>query len=174
MEHSGSEDSFVVVRRGGFQTITLVQRHFWRRSILGLTAADSGVDERHSLCQLLEEATVTDQLNIGELETSEDVARRLQLWEEAYGARLRQAEAGDGGVGWLEERSLFLGRGLVCSALESWVSDRLAAESAILKQRRKGREERALARGLGAPSEAGEKERPKGGRGGGGSGGGRK
>ena len=53
----------------------------------------------------------------------------------------------------LDERRLFLGharsRGhaLVVPQLERWVATKLAEESAVLKERRKGREERALARG---------------------------
>ena len=74
------------------------------------------------------------------------------IWEERYSSALRDAESGGGGEQWLDERALFLGasrsRGhaLVAPALEKWVAEKLAEESGILKERRKGREERQLAR----------------------------
>ena len=51
----------------------------------------------------------------------------------------------------MDERQLFLGqdrgrgKALVCPLLEEWVAERLKSESAVLKERRKGREERMLA-----------------------------
>ena len=65
---------------------------------------------------------------------------------------MRGAEAGDGSDLWLDERTIFLGadrsRGssLICPALEAYVASRLHDESSVLKERRKGREERLLAR----------------------------
>ncbi len=55
----------------------------------------------------------------------------------------------------MDERQLFLGqdrgrgKALVCPALEEWVADRLKSESAVLKERRKGREERMLSSSAG-------------------------
>lgn len=66
---------------------------------------------------------------------------------------LREAEAGSEAAPWLDERPIFLahersrGHMLIAPALEIWVSDRLREESSILKERRKGREERLLATG---------------------------
>ena len=131
-----------------------MQRHYWWRSVLKLTAADNGVDEHKFLNELLEVALTGDQLNIAELEVFEIVARRLQLWEEVYAQRLRQADAGASADAWLDERALFLGQGrsrgqaLVCPELEAFVATKLAEESAVMKERRKGREERQLASGL--------------------------
>ena len=53
--------------------------------------------------------------------------------------------------------------------MEAWVAEKLSEDSAILKERRKGREERALALGQSFP---GAEEGKGGGRGGGGGGGG--
>ncbi|CAK0878486.1 unnamed protein product, partial [Prorocentrum cordatum] len=126
---------------------TPLQRHFWWRSIQGLTASDSGVDDHHFISEVLKELTTYDQLNAGELVVVEILCRRYQLWEELCAcARPRL-------------RSIFLGKdrsrgsALVCPALESWVAEKLREESAILKERRKGREERLLERG--APPRAG-------------------
>ena len=136
----------------GMQSPT--QRHFWWRSVQQLGASDVGVDDHYFLSELFELACTIDQLNIGELVVFEVIARRFQLWEEVYAASLREAEAGSEAAPWLDERQIFLGhdrsRGhaLVCPALETWVADRLKDESAILKERRKGREERLLYQGV--------------------------
>ena len=57
--------------------------------------------------------------------------------------------------------ALFLGQGrsrghaLVAPALESWVASRIQEESAVLKERRKWREEHILAAGLAIPAPSG-------------------
>lgn len=73
---------------------------------------------------------------------------------------------------WVEDRRIFLGerrcRGhaLVSPALEQHVASRLAEESAVLKEKRKGREERQKARGaVPPPLAAMTKRRPSGGAG---------
>jgi len=135
------------------QGFTPLQRHFWWRNILRLTASDAGVDEHQFLSELIEQCLSFDQLNGANLLAMESVARRYQLWEEMYSSHLALAESGDSSADWLDERRLFLGharsRGhaLVSPLLEKWVAEKLAEESAVLKERRKGREERALARG---------------------------
>ena len=84
----------------------------------------------------------------------EIISRRYQLWEELYASSLRESEAGGGTGAWLDERDIFLGqrrtrgRSLVCPLLESWVASKLQEEAAVLKERRKGREEKLLARGV--------------------------
>ena len=129
-------------------------RHLWWRSILRLGAADPGVAESAFLHELIEVAACRDRLNLAALECFELVSRRLQLWEETYCAQLRRAESGDTGTAWLDERAIFLGAGrsrghaLVCPNLEIYVAEKLASESAVLKERRKGREERQLAAGV--------------------------
>ncbi|CAK0841047.1 unnamed protein product [Prorocentrum cordatum] len=142
---------------------TPLQRHQWWRQTQNLTAADAGVDEHQFLSELLEMGAQTDQLNEGELAVYETVARRYQLWEEIYANRLREHESGalrsSGSSAWLDEREIFLGQergrggALVCPELQTWVAERLQAEAAVLKERRKGREEKILARGkwLGRP-----------------------
>ena len=56
----------------------------------------------------------------------------------------------------MDERAIFLGQGrsrgqaLIDPALEAWAASKLAEESAVLKERRKGIEERQLLAGLGS------------------------
>ena len=89
----------------------------------------------------------------------EIISRRFQLYEEYYGSTLQQSEGGAAAEIWMDERQLFLGqergrgRALVAPSLEAWVATKLSAESQILKERRKGREERALASGAAAAEE---------------------
>lgn len=117
---------------------------------------DSGVDDLF-LNELVETAMCADRLNVANIQAFEMVSRRLQLWEEVCRQQLRAAENGDGWDPWLDERSLFLGQrkgcgyALVAPQLEAWVAEKLAQESAVIKERRKGREERLLALGLQPP-----------------------
>ncbi|CAK0911511.1 unnamed protein product, partial [Prorocentrum cordatum] len=140
---------------------TPLQRHFWWRSIQGLTASDSGVDDHHFISEVLQELTTYDQLNAGELVVVEILCRRYQLWEELYASSLREAEAGQDAAPWLDERSIFLGQdrsrgsALVCPALESWVAEKLREESAILKERRLRHAAAAAAVAPEAPPRAG-------------------
>ena len=81
------------------------------------------------------------------------------VWEPSKRASstVHTIDAGEDAGAWLDERAIFLGQGrsrgqaLVSPELEKWVSERLQEESAVLKERRKGREERMLAAGLTPP-----------------------
>ena len=127
---------------------------------MGLTADDVGVDEHQFLSELFEAAQVYDQLNGSELVCLEMASRRFMLWEECYSSLLQESELGADGASFLDERRLFLGsqrsrgKALVMPELEEYVSSKLEAESKILKERRKAREERALVR-EGAPGATG-------------------
>jgi hypothetical protein len=130
---------------------------------MGATSSDAGVDEHLFLCEILELACTYDQVNCFDLAAIECVVRRLQLWEERYGEKLRGVTEGGGPAGLAEERQLFMGgsrargRALVDPTLSRWVADRLQEESAILKERRKGREERELAASAARPPKGGKK-----------------
>ena len=139
--------------------------------MLNLTVSDPGVDEHHFLSELLEYGLTHDQLNVSEILAYESIARRYQLWEDVYATALRESESGDLSSDWLDERRVFLGHSrskghaLVSPLLEEWVAERLQKESAILKECRKGREERALARGAdpeGAAADSGGRSRGRG------------
>ncbi|CAK0852117.1 unnamed protein product [Prorocentrum cordatum] len=114
-----------------------VQRHYWWRQILGLAAADPGVDEHLFLCELIETASTADQLNLPGVRAGSQV--------EVSGTAGATADSD----GWLGERRIFLGgsrskgHALVAPSLEKHVAEKMQEESAILKERRKGREGRA-------------------------------
>ena len=138
-----------------------------------LSSSDPGVDDHEFLSDILEMAATYDQLNVCELASFERISRRYQLWEERYSEQLKSADAGGvkgSSSDFVEERRLFLGNdhgsslALVCPALSKFVASKLQDEAAILKERRKGREERVLA--ISAPAVA-TKGKPRGGRGGG-------
>ena len=131
------------------------RRHYWWRSVLGLGASDEGVEEHEFLSELLETSMAFDQINSPDLVVFEHISRRYQVWEETYADILRDNSAGTRGYHGLdnEERSLYLGRSasttaaLVSPELQTWVSTKVGERSAVLKERRKGREERLLAVG---------------------------
>jgi len=130
---------------------TPIMYHHWWRQVQGLSATEPGVDEHLFLAELLEHGYGYDQLNLGNLAWAETTSRRFQYWEERYAEKLRLATEGSALAGYTQERQLFLGgqraRGyaLVSPELSRWISTRMAEESNVLKERRKGREERVLA-----------------------------
>lgn len=134
------------------QDYTPSTRHFWWRNCLGLSLSDEGVEEHGMLSEILEQAACYDALNVSELLSYEVVARKYQMWEEYYRSALRNANARAGTSSSLdaEEKDIFLGQrgsrglALVCPALEEYVAVQLRDRSAILKERRKAREERTL------------------------------
>ena len=132
--------------------MTPVARHYWWMQVLDLVQTDYGADEHQFLSEVIECGVARDFLNVCSLESFEQIARRYQMWEEFYSASLRAAECGEEGGEWLEERRLFLGAGrskgqaLVCPDLETHVSVQLHEEAQVLRERRKAREERRLAR----------------------------
>ncbi|CAK0849230.1 unnamed protein product [Prorocentrum cordatum] len=138
------------------------QRQCWSRSIQGLTALDSGMDDHHFTLEVLQELTTEDRLDACELVVVETRCRRDQLWEEPYASSLREGEAGQDAAPWLDGRPNFLGQGrsrgsaLVCAAGESWVATMLRGGCAILKERKKGREGRLLERGADRGAASGE------------------
>ncbi|CAK0809174.1 unnamed protein product, partial [Prorocentrum cordatum] len=107
---------------------------------------EGGVEEHLRICTALENAVCFDQLNVTEMASFELLGRSLQIIEEKY--RERTAGAADPVR---MDQHLYLGTELVrgncsvCPALQAWVSQELAQEHAILKERRKAREERAAA-----------------------------
>jgi len=152
------------------QNTTPSRRHHWWRTCLGVTQCDPGIEEHLFLSELIETAISFDQINVGELAMFESIARRFQLWEQFYADRLANREGG--GSFEAEERLLFMGQGqsralsLVSPKLREFMAKELSDKSAILKERRKAREERAMAAdGKGAvkgkPAD-GDKQDPKG------------
>ena len=129
------------------------RRHYWWRSVLGLGANEAGVGEHAFLSELLENGVCFDQLNCSELAVYEHISRRYQVLEESYRGRLQDKTMGTESTYGLaeDELSLYVGKrsstttALVCPALQTFVAAGVAEKTAILKERRKGREERGLA-----------------------------
>ena len=116
----------------------------WRRDA-NLTLTDAGVSE-HDLCmRILEAGSRFDQLNVGELASFELVCRRAQLVELKYKHKTA-------GSGYGDEEFLYMGlsetRGftMIAPSLEEFVSGQMAKEGAVLKEKRKLREEKLLNR----------------------------
>ncbi|CAK0901940.1 unnamed protein product, partial [Prorocentrum cordatum] len=131
--------------------LTPARRCIWWRQLLGSGPSDWGVGEREARSRLFECALTCDQLNFGELASLELAGRRYQLLEERCARMLVSATAG-GDSGHLDSDRFFVGeegrhgRALAALALETWISQKLSEESAVLKGRRKAKEERQLAR----------------------------
>ena len=100
-----------------------------------------------SYCRIMQAMVSYDCLDISNLASAELVARQLQLLEEK-----QQQLCDNDKSGAAEEAALFAG-GLsgsgavvVAPELKSFISTEMAREASVLKERRKAREERALAR----------------------------
>lgn len=116
-----------------------------------LNATDAGVALHAAACLMLEAMCSYDQLNCANLASAEHAARQIQLTQERWKERATgSADAQEMHL----EFHVFAGtstRGhlCICPDLTEWISDELKRESAINKERRKAREERALARSSG-------------------------
>ena len=143
---SGPRTTFWVSRYIRDHDVAPRSRHAKWRAEVGLTAGDQSVIDHEFCCRLLQLAVVYDQLHITELACMELVARKLQMCEYRHRDRAIGATQGDD---LLEDAHLYMGvgetRGLVMVApsLLSYVAEKLKTEAAILKERRKMREERA-------------------------------
>ena len=110
-----------------------------------LQVHDSGVAEHETYCKVLQTMLTYDQLDVSNLAAAEVIARQIQLIEERYENKLVDVDKHG-------QNHLFSGldetRGGIClsPALREYVAQELTKESLIMKERRKAREERALAR----------------------------
>ena len=113
----------------------------------------AGVAEHLGLCKMFEIALVYDQLDLGSLASFELGARRIQAIHDKWKHKLpSQSGLGSTGASGLDDdMHLLLGtsetRGNlgVCPALQSWLAEQSSKEASAAKERRKAREERALA-----------------------------
>ena len=126
----------------------------WYRRLVSemrLGAGDRTAYELQVLARIMEHAACYDQLNLFNLGCVEVMVRKLQMAEEKYKERLYHNQGLGDNVG--EDHHLFMGtqgtRGNLCvaPALQKFIAEELQKESAVLKERRKAREERSLARG---------------------------
>ena len=110
-----------------------------------LQAHDSGVVEHETYCKVLQTMLTYDQLDFSNLASAEVIARQIRLIEERHENKLVDVDKHGQNhlISGLDET-----RGGIClsPALREYVAQELTKESLIMKERRKAREERALAR----------------------------
>ena len=99
-----------------------------------------------TLLRILEFMVQYDQLGVCALASAEYIMRQVQLIEERYKEKVIGA-ASETTV----EAALYAGQanrtGLcICPALSEWIAGEMRGEAAVMKERRKAREERALAK----------------------------
>jgi len=128
----------------------VAHHHRWLAEVR-LDYSAAGVSEHLGWCKFFEQAACYDQLNLGQLAAAELGARRLQMIAERWKSKLPNSTGSAQGATDLDDSHLLLGtadtRGNlgVCPQLQIWLGDQLAKEAAASKERRKAREERALA-----------------------------
>ena len=112
----------------------------------------AGAAEHMLLCKFFEILFCHDQIDGTMISAAELLARRLQTLHEKWKHKLPNLGAGTGAVGSMEDDSyLLLGISEtrcnlgVCPRLQQWLGEELAREAVAAKERRKAREERALA-----------------------------
>ena len=135
-----------IVDHGGTPT----GMHSRWRSEARLQEHEPGVQEHERACRTLEELLCFDQCNGAYLASAELLVRAIQVQQERY----RDRSAGGSASGGPDsvDTHLFMGSELtrgnvcVCPLLQEWASAQLAKEQALLKERRKAREERDLAK----------------------------
>ena len=136
-------------------------RHSKFKADANLNAGDPGVAMHSSLCKILQAAVTVDQLDVSNLASLELVCRELQMVEERYSDRLRTQNA------LVEDGDFFtmtsVGQHNVCMSpeLREWISDQVRVEASVMKERRKAREERQLARSPPVVEEAKPKKHGK-------------
>ena len=107
----------------------------------------AGASEHQMLCKALDVGLAFDQLDPSHSGLMEVISRRLQTIHDRWKHKLPSLSAKDGD----DESFLMLGLGEVRNnlgvspQLTRWLGERLAGEALSAKERRKVREERALA-----------------------------
>jgi hypothetical protein len=122
----------------------------WHQRFVQLTKANHNeqlIASHESWCKLIEISLTYDQLAGGALASCEFAGRQVQLIEERY----KDKVFGHDDSGLTAESRLFSGSsdraGLcICPKLTEWIAEELKKESAVLKERRKAREERLLSK----------------------------
>lgn len=126
-----------------------VGHHIAFRSACRLGLDDPAMLLHSELSKIFQTALCYDQVDASNLASMELICRQLQLCEE----KLKDRILGTVGSGHQEHDESWYFTGLqntrgvmVCPALSKWVSEQVASENSVLKERRKAREERALAK----------------------------
>ena len=104
------------------------------------------MDSHEGGCRLLETLCCYDQLNAPNIAAAEIAAREIQVAEERY--RDKVAGNSEDRIDSNLARGSDLVRGNLCVMpdLTQWIATELSKEYAVMKERRKAREERTLAR----------------------------
>ena len=111
-----------------------------------LQAHEYGVDWHEACCQILQAMCCADQLQSPNLEAAELVCRQVQLLEERHREKKGADESLDLHL-YMGTTSASRGGVCVCPSLQDFISEELRKEAAVLKERRKAREERELQKG---------------------------
>jgi hypothetical protein len=115
---------------------------FWRQT--GAIEEGSHLCTFHeSLCRILETACCYDQLDVSNCASFGLICRQLQTVEERFKEKFTVSN--DASIDlYLMSGSTSRASLCICPALSSWVAAEAAKDTAVLKERRKAREERAL------------------------------
>ena len=108
---------------------------------------EANVQQHESACRVLETSLCYDQINIATLASFELISRQLQIAEERLSHRFEDPSSD------LVQEDYFLMSGAphkshlcVSPELRAWIAKERGQEASVLKERRKAREERLLAR----------------------------
>ena len=118
-----------------------LSRHTKWRSETHPPAGNALVAEHEMISEVLERASVFDQLDVPNLSSFECLCRRYQAIEETL--RPNEPEAPIEGMEHFMGRPRLSGGVAMSPDLSRYVADQLALETSVLKERRKAREERA-------------------------------
>ena len=118
--------------------------HRWQ-SPAKAQSSEPGVQAHDAFCRTLEIMLCFDQLSLGSLASAEYVCRQIQLVEEKY----KEKAGSNASVELVQEQHLFGGHFsrtnlCICLDLSAWIAEEMKTEAAVMKERRKAREERAL------------------------------
>jgi hypothetical protein len=115
------------------------RHHRWIRES-GIAVTDRSTFEHQLLSKVLESAIAVDRVNVMNMMSMELLCRRIQLIEEVHAENPQQPSWEGAGLfmGWSERR----GGALLAPSLRSHVAGKMAADSAIQKEKRKARESR--------------------------------
>ena len=133
-----------ILENGG----TPMGRHTKFKADAKLSSSDPGVHMHHEAMRLIQTALCIDQLDGSNSATVELLCREAQMVEEKYAAKLRMVDP------FVEDGEYFMkthagqSNVMMAPALREWIAEQMKADAAVLKERRKAREERQLTSGL--------------------------
>ena len=131
---------FMIGRAGG----PLGWHAMWRANGR-LQESDPWVLQHEALCRILETSGSYDQLDLCANASSEILCRQIQICEDQLSHKFEEVGGNVTAEYHLMSGAQQRSQLCICPALKSWLAGEIAKDSAILKERRKAREERALA-----------------------------